>query len=353
MPISSILHSRRSRRRLIAAGASLAVLGVLTFYPLPYFLKTPGSAEQVKTRVTVADSRWTEKGDFLFTTVFQHVKPGILEYAFVRLTEDYTETVPVEQAIGNVSDVDAYQQLTEWMRVDSEASSVLAAYHYLGKPIQVEQTGVIIRSFLPNAPAAKSLHEGDIIIAADGKPVKTVQDLAGQLKGKKKGDTVLLQIKRGSKTVEANVPVIELDSENGTPRLGIGFYHAQVQKAVPDLPIRFRLDDIGGPSAGLMLSLDIVSKLEQKDYTRGRKIAGTGTIDADGNVGQIGGIRFKLVAASREGAEYFLVPKDMGETDSNQKDAEQFLRSYSTSMKLVPVGTLKEAADFLAALPEQ
>lgn len=349
----AISRSRRNRKRIITAGAAAAVIGFLTFYPLPYFLKTPGSAEPVKTRVAVAGSEWSEKGDFLFTTILQHVKPGILEYAYVRLTEDYTETVPLKQAIGNVSNVDAYDQLTEWMRIDSEASAVIAAHHYLGRSVRVEQTGVIIRSFLPNAPASKLLHEGDIITAADGRPVKTVQDLAGLMKDKKKGDSVRLQVKRGRETEEATVPVIELESENGTPRLGIGFYHAQVQQAFPEPAIRFRLEDIGGPSAGLMLSLDIISKLEQKDYTRGRKIAGTGTIDAEGNVGQIGGIRFKLVAASREGAEYFLVPKDKGAAESNQKDAEAFLRGYSTKMKLVPVATLKEAADFLSSLPEQ
>jgi Lon-like protease len=348
----STVRMKWTKRRIIWTGSIAVLFGFLTFYPLPYFLKTPGSAEPVKNRVSVQGSDWSERGDFLFTTVYQHVKPGILEYAFVRLKEAYTETVPVSQAIGSVSNVDAYSQLSEWMRVDSEASSVIAAYGYLQKPLQVDKTGVIIRAFVPNSPASKLLHEGDIITGADGNAIRTVQELADRLKGRKPGETVKIQVKRGSKSTEFPVPVIELDKDAaGTPRVGIGFYHAQVQKAVPEIPIRFKLDDIGGPSAGLMLSLDIISKLEKKDYTRGRQIAGTGTIDAEGKVGQIGGIRFKLVAASREDAEYFLVPKDQEGTDGNQKDAEAFLQTYSTSMKLVPVATLKEAADFLSALP--
>jgi Lon-like protease len=342
---------RWTKARIAGAVSLAVVLGFLTFYPLPYFIKTPGSAEPVKGRVSIEGSEWQEEGDFLFTTVLQHIKPSILEFAYVRLKEKYTETIPVQKAIGNVSDVDAYNQLTEWMRIDSESSAVMAAYKYIGKPLQVEQTGVIIRSFLKGSPASKLLHEGDIVIGAEGQTVHTAAELAERLKGKKTGDTVSIQVQRGKKTVEAAVPLIDLDSENGTPRPGIGFYHSQVQKALPDVPVKFKLNDIGGPSAGLMLSLDIVSKLEQKDYTRGRKIAGTGTIDAEGNVGQIGGIRYKLVAASREGAEYFLTPKDVQETDGNQKEAEEFLKTYDTPMKLVPVATLKEAADFLAALP--
>ncbi len=346
-------RSSWSKARLGGTVALAAILGFLLFYPLPYFVKTPGSAEAVKTRVSVESSDWQEKGDFLFTTVLQHIKPSILEYAFVRVKEKYTETVPVEQAIGNVSDVDAYNQLTEWMRVDSEASAVMAAYDYLNKPLQVEETGVIIRSFLKDTLASRKLHEGDIVTGIEGKPIRNSEELALQLKNRKPGDAVKVQIQRGKKTLEETVTLVKLDDGGGASRAGIGFYFSPVRKALPDIPVKFKLDDIGGPSAGLMLTLDIVSKLEQKDYTRGLKIAGTGTIDAKGNVGQIGGIRYKLVAASREGAAYFLCPKDVLTTDGNQKEAEAFLQDYSTKMKLVPVATLKEAAAFLAGLPDQ
>lgn len=349
----SHMQTRWTKTRIAVTVTLAVLLGFATFYPLPYFIKAPGSAEPVKGRVSVDGSDWQEQGDFLFTTVLQHIKPSILEFAFVKLKEKYTETVPVQEAIGNVTDIDAYNQLTEWMRVDSESSAVMAAYKYLGKPLTVNQTGVIIRSFLKGAPAAQFFHEGDIVTGVDGQTVRTAEELAARLAGKKAGDTVKVQVQRGKKNMEETVPLIQLDSDTGTPRAGIGFYFSQVQKAEPSVPVRFKLDDIGGPSAGLMLSLDIVSKLEKKDYTRGRKIAGTGTIDADGKVGQIGGIRYKLVAASREGAEYFLAPKDVQATDGNEKEAEAFLKDYHTNMKLVPVATLKEAADFLAALPEK
>jgi Lon-like protease len=340
---------RWNKRRLLIAALLAVIIGILTMYPLPYFLKTPGPAETLKGRVSIEGSNWEEKGDFLFTTVLQFMEPSILEYLYVKLTEDYWEKVPVEQAIGNVSNVDAYNQLTEWMRVNSEASAVIAAFDYMNKPVTVEKTGVIIKAFLEGSPASKLLHEGDIIIGVDGQPITTVQELAERLKAKKKGDSARIQVTRGKKTSEVTVPVMELDEG----RVGIGFYHDQVQLATPSVPVRFKLEDIGGPSAGMMLSLDIISKVEQKDYTRGRKIAGTGTIDADGRVGQIGGIRFKLIAASKEGAEYFLLPKDIAATDGNQKEAEAFIKTLDTTMKLVPVATLQEAADFLASLPQQ
>jgi len=349
----AIRRFRWSRRRLAALVILAVLVGTVLFYPLPYFLKSPGGAESLRGRVTVADHPMTVKGDFLFTTVLQLIKPSLAQMLYVRLTEDYTETVPADKAIGNVKNIDAYNQLTDWMRVDSEASAVMAAHKYLDRPLKVENQGVIIRSFLPDSPASKQLHEGDILAAADGHPVQTVADLAAAVKNKTKGETLALQVRRGKQTLNVTVPLTELSSENGAPRLGIGIYYEQVRKAFPTTPIQFKLEDIGGPSAGLMLTLDIISKLEGKDYSRGYSIAGTGTIDAEGNVGQIGGIRYKLVGASRTGADYFLVPKDPKSASGNQKEAEEFLRTYQTSMKLVPVATLKEAADFLASLPEK
>lgn len=340
------------RKRIVLPAAGLAILLALAmFVPLPYFVKSPGTAEPVKGRVFVPGGEEVEKGNFLFTTVSQLEKPNALLFGLKLLTEKYSEVVPFKEAIGSVSDLDAYDQLVKWMRVDSESNAVIAAYHYMKRPIEVEESGVIVRAFTEGSPSSGILHEGDILTAVDGMPVATAAQLADRLKGKKAGDRVKVTVQRGKKSVEEEVSLIELDAGNGGKKIGIGFMYAQVKKAKPPEAIDFKLDDIGGPSAGLMLSLDILSKLEKTDYTRGHQIAGTGTIDADGLVGQIGGIRHKLVAADREGAEYFLVPKDLSPTDSNQKDAEAFLQTYKTDMKLIPVGTLAEAAEFLSKLP--
>jgi PDZ domain-containing protein len=96
---------------------------------------------------------------------------------------------------------------------------------------------------------------------------------------------------------------------------------------------------IGGPSAGLMFTLGLVEELEHRDYTRGCKIAGTGTVDLQGNVGVIGGARQKVVAAERAGARYFLVP-DVAE---NRKPAE----GARDGVAVVPVKTVRQALTFL------
>jgi len=112
-----------------------------------------------------------------------------------------------------------------------------------------------------------------------------------------------------------------------------------------DVEVTLKLADVGGPSAGLLFSLGIVDKLDGDgaggDLTGGRTIAGTGTIDAGGKVGAVGGVALKTQAARRDGATVFLVPKD------ECSDAKSELPK---GLRLVPVTTLKGAVSALVAL---
>ncbi|MGW4030380.1 S16 family serine protease [Streptomyces sp. NPDC004838] len=109
--------------------------------------------------------------------------------------------------------------------------------------------------------------------------------------------------------------------------------------------VELRLADVGGPSAGLLFSLGIVDKLDGDgaggDLTGGRVIAGTGTITADGEVGEVGGVSLKTQAAKRDGATVFLVPK--GECSDARSELPKGLR-------LIPVTTLEGAVESLRAL---
>ncbi len=108
-----------------------------------------------------------------------------------------------------------------------------------------------------------------------------------------------------------------------------------------DVGVELRLEDVGGPSAGLLFSLGIVDKLGAGDLTGGRVIAGTGTISSGGEVGAVGGVPLKTQAARRDGATVFLVPK------AECSDARAELPK---GLRLIPVTTLKGAVDSLEAL---
>ena len=110
---------------------------------------------------------------------------------------------------------------------------------------------------------------------------------------------------RDGKSEDVSVPVRQGESDDA-PILGITIK----QEPADGTTIDYHLDDIGGPSAGLMFTLAVVDKLTPEDLTDGKFIAGTGTIDADGDVGPIGGISHKIDAAKKAGAMMFMTPSD-------------------------------------------
>ena len=101
---------------------------------------------------------------------------------------------------------------------------------------------------------------------------------------------------------------------------------------------------IGGPSAGLMFSLEIINQLTEEDITKGYNIAGTGTLNEDGTVGRIGGAAQKLVAADKAGADYFLAPAENGRENSNYQEALAAAEDINTDVQVIPINTIDDAS---------
>src|SRR5690625_5386349 len=109
----------------------------------------------------------------------------------------------------------------------------------------------------------------------------------------------------------------------------------------------FDSGNIGGPSAGLMFSLEMYDQLTEEDITKGYKIAGTGEIDYEGNIHRIGGIDKKVVAAHRAGIDLFFAPSENGKSDSNYIVAKHTAESLDTDMEIIPVETFDDALEYL------
>lgn len=338
---------RLKRYRLAITVFGIAVLwAVAANWHWPYVINGPGSAEPVHPRVQTG-KKLEEKGAFLFTTVATYPKPDTfsLMYGWLHPRMDIKT---LEEVTGGTVNYEAYRNLNTWLREKSEADAIIAAYNAIGRPVQVEQTGVIVYYFLESTRAREhGLQEGDIITAVDGRRIRTGEELIAVLQGKQPGDTVKLSGTRGGKPFETEVPLIRM--EDG--RTGIGFGQQQVYRVKPPDPVQMNFKDTGGPSAGLMMALELIAQLTGDDLTRGYRIAGTGTIAADGTVGQIGGIRYKLMAADRERADYFLVPYVERAGLGNWKEAENVVKELDLSLKLVPVASLDQALAFLRKLP--
>ncbi|TDZ89871.1 YlbL family protein [Mycobacteroides salmoniphilum] len=214
----------------------------------------------------------------------------------------------------------------------SEESAEFAALGYLKYP-----SAVTVLTISEDGPSKGKLQENDAITAVNGRPVATLEEFTGLLKATKPGDEVTLDYKRKNAPSGTVKITLGKNADRDYGFLGVGV----VQAPWAPFTIDFNLANIGGPSAGLMFSLAVIDKLTPDELDGGKFVAGTGTIDAEGKVGPIGGITHKMQAAKDAGATVFLVPAANcaeAKTDGGQ------------GLTLVKVGTLTEAVDGLNAL---
>jgi Lon-like protease len=217
----------------------------------------------------------------------------------------------------------------------SQEDAVSAAVDHLGLPAQQQ---VVVREVSADSPADGLLQPGDVVLTIDGKPVTEADQVREAVRSVAPGDEVVFGIERDGAAQSVAVVTAPSPTDAAIPYVGI----VTAEVLVPDsFDVTISLDDVGGPSAGLVFSLGIVDQLTPQQETGGRFVAGTGTIDAAGTVGPIGGLPQKLAAARDAGAEVFLVPADNC-SDSIGVDVGE--------MRLIRVETLDQAVSALAAL---
>ncbi|MDX1659379.1 MAG: PDZ domain-containing protein [Nitriliruptorales bacterium] len=198
-------------------------------------------------------------------------------------------------------------------------------------------TRPVVFSVLPGGPAADALRAGDRIIEVNGEDVRSAEQLIELLIDVRMGETISLTVARDDETVDVEVragSVPDLD------RPGLGVIIQTLASEI-SLPFEVSLDEetrIGGPSAGMMVALTVYDLVSEDDLAAGRTIAGTGTIDGEGNVGPIGGIQEKVFSARDAGADLMLVPA---------AQAEQAQAVAPAGLEVIGVATLDEAIEAL------
>lgn len=214
----------------------------------------------------------------------------------------------------------------------SELAAEYAALGYLDYP-----TAVTAQTVNDPGPSAGKLQPGDAIDKVDGEQVTDLEQFKSLLEKTEPGDSIVVDYRR--KNAEPGTTTITLGSNEDRDYgyLGVGVLD------VPWAPftIDFNLANVGGPSAGLMFSLAVIDKLTTGDLNGGEFVAGTGTITVDGEVGPIGGITHKMLAAHDAGATVFLVPAD---------NCDEARSGNGDGMELVKVDTLSEAVDAMKTL---
>lgn len=216
----------------------------------------------------------------------------------------------------------------------------------LGFEATLTGTGALVAGIVDDSPAVGLLQAGDVIVAMNGSPVQLASEIVAEVGQLAPGDQIALGVLRPGDggPVETDVTLTLGVNPDDEERAFIGIF-VETADLDAQFPINVTIDsrNIGGPSAGLMYSLGIVNLLTPGDITKGHVIAGTGTIEFDGRVGPIGGVRQKVYAARDFGAEYVLVPA------ANYDDA---LTAAGDDIQVVSIEDFAAALDFLDTLPE-
>ncbi len=300
---------------LVGVGAALS-------WPIkvPYYAFSPGPVEDVSDFVTVSEPVGeVSDGELMFLTVSVR-ETNILGYLAAMFSEE-VDLAPRENVRpAGISQEDLREQNLDLMET-SKDYAIYVALDRLGHEPTLSGTGALVRQVVEGSAADGVLELEDVVVAVDGEPVQFNSDATALVAGHAPGDTIEITVDRtdeDGETETLTLPVtltpFRFVNEDGTveedPERGMVGVLLTNDDVFVDFPIPVSIDsqNIGGPSAGLMFSLEVYDQLSEGDLTGGHRITGTGSIDIDGTVGGIGGIRQKVFGAIAVGAEYILVP---------------------------------------------
>lgn len=320
------------------------------FLPLPYYIEKPGSTIDLKELITVNDKKDQEDGSFSLTSV--GVQQASAVTALKAQVSPFEDLVSEDELFGGASG-EEYDQMQNYFMESSQNTAIQQALKLADRPYDFEYKGVYVMNVMKNSDFKGEVAVGDTVTKVDGQSFENNQDFMDYVQQKSVGDTVEITYEHEDETKEASGELVELPSNH---KAGIGITLVDHTDISADDDIDFDVDNIGGPSAGLMFTLEIYEQLTEQNLREGKDIAGTGTIDNDGNVGRISGIDKKVASADEEGAQIFFAPNDTlskkekknhPNLKSNYQEAKIAADDLDTDMKIVPVKTLQDALDYL------
>ncbi len=300
-------------------------------------------ASELEPIIEVENGYQDEEGSFSLTTVrFGRANP--LTYMWAKMNEFYYIHPLEEIKREDESDKEYMNRQLHMMEVSQE-SAIAVAYQKANKKVEFTFHGIYVDGVIKHMPAASILKVGDRIYKVDSLEFQTAEEFIDYVAKKKEGEEVNIVYEREGKQDQAKIKLASFPDQPEKIGLGISLVTDRQMDVEPE--IELQTEEIGGPSAGLMMSLEIYNQLTKGDLTKGYKIAGTGTINAEGEVGPIGGISQKIVAADKEGMDIFFAPNEKGNPTSNYNEAVETGKKIGTEMKIIPVDTFDEAIKYL------
>ena len=304
----------------------------LFFYELPYVIYTPGGVVNLENRISVTDGY--ESSGSLNMSYVSLVK-GTLPMILLSYVIPNWDLIPQEEITREDETVDELLELEKLYMESSINNAIILAYNKANKNIKIKNEVNNIIYIADEADTDLKMY--DKLIGVDDIKINSVNELKEYVNTKNKGDIVKFKVIRNNKEKECSATIYE--TSDGL-KVGISFLTTYEIETEPEIEVLTKSSE-SGSSGGLMLSLAIYNALVEEDITKGRIIVGTGTIDIDGNVGAIDGVKYKILGAVKNDANLFLCPMD------NYEEAMKIKDEYDLDIEIYGVNTFDEALNYL------
>ena len=305
----------------------LVIVGIIANYPLPYYIEAPGGTIDITNRIDI-DGGYVSKGSLNLLYVTEY-RGNVMTYLMGLVLPNFDIEKQEERQISNESAQDIYIR-NRVMLENSIDNATILAYRHANKAVNITgYNNVILANYNDN-----ELKIGDNIISIDDVKVSNLIDIKNELDKKEANQTITISVMRDNKEHSFK---IKLDDEK---KLGIIVQTDYEYELDPEINIKFKTSE-SGSSGGLMLALSIYNAITSEDITHGLKVAGTGTIDIEGNVGEIGGVKYKIMGAVRNKMDLVFVPT------ANYEEAIKVKKEHNYDIDIIKVNTFEEALNYL------
>ncbi len=311
------------------------VIAFVMLFKLPYNLYTGGGILDINDKVEVENAN--KSVGTLNMAYIKQVRATIptylLSYIFNWDREKIEDTLVDE----NDTPEDLWKRERLYME-EANTSALISAFRLANESIEITKEKAIVLYIVSEAKT--NLKIGDEIINIDGVVVHETNDLTDVVSSHQVGDKLTIKVLRNDKEIDCYAEVINLEEEK---KVGVALIKNYEYKT--NRKVKFNFDsNEAGPSGGLMISLEIYNQLTSDDITKGEKIAGTGTIDENGKVGTIGGVKYKLKGAESDKAKVFFVPS------GNYDEAIKEKKEHNYKIEVIKVETIDDAINYLKGM---
>lgn len=310
----------------------LLYIAIFCFFTvkLPYYIEAPGGLIDASERVMTSDNyKLSGSLNMAYVTEIHSTVPTFI---WSKINDDW-EAKKTEKITAKNENIEDLEYRNKKMLKESNKIAELVAYKYSNIDYEIEEEKIYITYI--DEKAKTNLKIGDQIVKVDGNDIKDKNYLFSYISSKEIGSKVTFTTKKDQQRTATLINI------NGEPKVGAVITEDFNIKSSKEVKFKFKESE-SGPSGGLILALTIYSKINKIDITNGKKIAGTGTINIDGTVGEISGIKYKLIGAVKNKANVFLVPK--GE---NYEEAKKIKNERGYKIDIIPIETFEDALKYL------